>query len=387
MPGGAAMPNCVVALRDAVAATPVSILPMGQGRLSSIAFSPDGTLLAAAGPDDESCYLWDPATAARLLSLRSAADAKTPSGMREGIGAVAFAPDSQTLATVSRYRWPSNISGPEGDAASARMVRLWEVATGQERLTLRLPRNSVRCAAFAADGRTLLLGSEEGDLLLWHLPTNKLSRRAGVHADVITAIASTAGAFATASRDTTALVWQASAFASALGPAPTDLDEPRLRSLWDDLAAADGTRAYQAVWLLAAAPNPALPWLRQHVRPAPTPAADEVARLLKDLDDDRFALRDRASAELDRLGDAAIAAARLYLSQKPSAEGRRRAERFLERWAGRLPPAEVVQALRAVEVLAQIDTPATRQHLAALAAGAAESRLTCAAQAALARKR
>ena len=50
------------------------------------------------------------------------------------------------------------------------------------------------------------------------------------------------------------------------------------------------------------------------------PDADQVRRWIRDLDSDRFAVRDRAVAELAKLGDAAEPALRQALRDRPSLE-------------------------------------------------------------------
>jgi RNA polymerase sigma factor (sigma-70 family) len=218
LPGGAQMPDCAVRLWDAASGKELRGLPLARGRVGSVAFSRDGRILAAAGPDDQTIQLWDPATGQKLLTLRSPADPRTPRGMIEGVTAVAFSPDGRSLVAVNRYRWASNLHPTATEAdREVRMVRVWEVATWTERLSLRLPRDSVRCAAFAAGGRVLALGAEDGALLLWDFATGKLSRRAGGHADAVLAmvLSPDGRVLATASRDNTALLWDAAAFAGS----------------------------------------------------------------------------------------------------------------------------------------------------------------------------
>jgi hypothetical protein len=84
--------------------------------------------------------------------------------------------------------------------------------------------------------------------------------------------------------------------------------------------------------------------------------------------DRRFAERDKARMELEKLGFAVEPALRAALSKKPSLEVRRRIEAMLEKLAG----APRWRFLRALEVLESIATPESRQVLEALSQGTAE---------------
>jgi hypothetical protein len=101
------------------------------------------------------------------------------------------------------------------------------------------------------------------------------------------------------------------------------------------------------------------------------------------LDSPRFADRERATAELEALGEDALPLLRKLAAGGVTAEQNRRLQRVLERLAG--PPwgAEQLRQLRAVEALSIAGTPDAKRMLAELAAGHAEARLTREATAAL----
>src|SRR5690242_6570913 len=107
--------------------------------VTSVAFSPDGALLAS-GAADSVVRLWDPA---RGLPVREL------TGHGAAVQSVAFAPDSKLLASGS----------------TDRTIRLWDPATGTPIRTI--PTNlSVDGVAFSPDG-TLIAGIISETVGLW----------------------------------------------------------------------------------------------------------------------------------------------------------------------------------------------------------------------------
>jgi hypothetical protein len=162
------------------------------------------------------------------------------------------------------------------------------------------------------------------------------------------------------------------------GPAP---DRAELERLWQRLAG-KARSANQAVLLLAANPAHSIPFLRGRLKPA-ADVSRRVERLIGDLDDETFEVREKARASLEALGDAAEPAMRRALAKRPGLEARRRLERLLARVETGAAPGPLLRESRAVEALEQAGTAEARRLLRKLAGGAADAALTREARAAL----
>jgi WD40 repeat protein len=122
------------------ASTGELLLEVGNvGRVTAVAFSPDGRLLATSA-DDGVVRISDARTGQFLLKVRHGS----------GVTAVAFSPDSGLLASSS-------------DDGSA---RIWDASTGQQQCCL--PHGEyVGHVAFSPDGNFLATSSVDGTIRIW----------------------------------------------------------------------------------------------------------------------------------------------------------------------------------------------------------------------------
>ena len=147
-----------VRLWDVATQTEVAALEGHTDRVTSVAFSPDGGLLASAGGwGDPTVRLWDAATQAQVAMLR---------GHRSEVRSVSFSsPHGGTLASAGGGQDPT--------------VRLWDVATGEPIAALEEHTAPVHSVTFSRDGATLVSGAADGRVLLRDLESRNAAGLSG----------------------------------------------------------------------------------------------------------------------------------------------------------------------------------------------------------------
>lgn len=329
------------------------------------AFSPDGKTLAAGGAN---AYVWDVVSGKKLLQLEAQ------------VHFVAFSLDNKTLFGAGLHFPPQAISTRPNCHAT---IYSWDVVTGREHKLAQLPEGKEFWGLLLTpDGRTLVTaGGPHDRLRLWEVATGKercLLEASGAQNGM--AFFPAGQALAASSFDERNLricdLHHLPGQKKPAGkPSPKELE-----ALWADLASDDAANGYRAVCTLIRWPEVAVPFLKEHVQPFPRTDpqqhAQRIARLIKELDSDSFEEREKATAELAKLGRLAEPALLKALEHNPSAELRKRAQHLL---------ADRLRSIRALEVLEHIGNAEARQVLEVLAKGAARTELTDGAKAALER--
>jgi hypothetical protein len=268
-------------------------------------------------------------------------------------------------------------------------VQLYDGITGAERLNLGVGGMAIP-PAFSPDGRTLAVASGNRSLdhtvTLWELRTGKM-RWSGLLPATPTALAfAPAGHLLVSGHsNATALVWDVTG-QYATGKVRT---AGQYQALWEDLANGGAMTAFAAQRSLAADRDRAVEALRQRLKPAEGKSLDDatLAKLVQQLDDDDPDTRQKARAALEQQRWAAETALGKAMEGKPSAELKQSASALLARLNQPLQAGEERAALRALEVLEWVGTPAARQLIEELAHGWAAAELTRDAKATLARLR
>jgi hypothetical protein len=187
------------------------------------------------------------------------------------------------------------------------------------------------------------------------------------------------------SGDTTALVWDLTGKRATGEGWGKPLTAKDIEAAWDDLAKDDSARAYDIIRRCSAAPREPIAFFRQHIKPVPVADEKRLARLIADLDAEEFAVREKATQELEALGEVAAGACRKALEGNSSPESRRRLQGVLNKLAREIggPSPDRLRLQRALEILERAGTAEARELLEALAKGAPGAWLTTEAGAAL----
>jgi RNA polymerase sigma factor (sigma-70 family) len=325
------------------------------------ALAPDGKTMAVASDAVSARLTFRGAPhLVRLWDMASGQEKHMLDGHRDYVFDMAFSPDGRLLVTADEMR----------------SVFVWDVATGKR--VASLPDGlsiGASAVAFSRDGRFLAAALPEGAIQLWEAATWTKRNEYKGHRDRPTALTFTpAGQLLSGSLDTTVLAW--------------DIRPPRvavsvsLERAWSDLAAREAGVSFQSEGRFLTAPAATVKLFAEKVKLMEALDPKRIRRLLADLDSEVFAVREAASKALRGLDEQAIPYLEETLKSGVSLEVRLRVERILEQKRGAAITSEQLRHIRAVMVLERIGDGESRNLLKIWAGGPVGALLTREASAA-----
>jgi WD40 repeat protein len=237
-------------------------------------------------------------------------------------------------------------------------ICIWETATGREVRTFTTGLSGdLSCLAFSPDNRSLVSGGEHTSVRLWEVASGQLRCQWRGHQHWVTAVAFSPDGrrLLSGSADWTLMTWDAAA-----PPGKLVLTDPA--EGWKELSCEDAEKAFWTICQMTRLPG-TLPLLREQVREMIKKGGPQIGKLIRQLDNDSFEEREKATEELEKLGKDAEEAMRKALAGKPSPEMKQRLERLLEAIQPGAPAPGRMRWVRAVEVLERIGTPEARDLL------------------------
>ncbi len=144
---------------------PSSVLGTFKGPVNSVAFSPNGKIIAACSGDG-TIRLWETGTGRQIHELK---------GHSNVVSAITFSPDGTTLVSGS---WDGTI-------------RIWDTAQGTQITALSVKDKvfNYLSLALSPDGKKLAAGSDQQMILLWDIQTSACVKELKSRGRYITAMA------------------------------------------------------------------------------------------------------------------------------------------------------------------------------------------------------
>jgi hypothetical protein len=174
------------------------------------------------------------------------------------------------------------------------------------------------CFAFSPDGRLLVRGGFDRVVHVYDIQTGAELAAFQGHDAAVTAVAFAPNGktLASASLDSTTLIWDATKIHRPAAPAKA-LQSGDLDKHWRSLSDNDAAKAFEAIGALSSAPKDAVPFLKDRLKPATPPDMKRIADLISQLDVAQMNTRDMATAELLKIADHVIPALDKALEARP----------------------------------------------------------------------
>jgi hypothetical protein len=338
-------------------------IPLEGSRFPYYAFSADGSQLAS-GSNVVFCWDVPSGTQVRQFDLRG----KDPNAYA-GLSGLTYSPDGRSILTLTTQ-------GPV----------MWEAAAGRERWRGAKTLNTLFAGAYSQDGRLAAVGGTTGTVFILDTATGaQLAELPGHRGPIRSLDFSQDGKrLASASEDGTLLVWDMSEWSKKVRPEPVKLTEQQVADLWHDLGSVDCEKAHKALRALADSPQ-GVAYVQANVKGGEKFDEAKAKKLIVQLDDDDFDVREKAEKDLAGMGAAVLPLLRDASKNPPSVEVKTRLERLLEPFKDQQISTDRLRVLRVVEVLETSGSDDALKGLKALSGGAADDPLTKDAKAALER--
>jgi WD40 repeat protein len=265
-----------------------------------------------------------------------------------GYSGLAFTPDGKYLAVAGSrdFRDKEKTSSP---------LQLWEVPTEKVVRQFEIDGASPTGLTFSRDGR-MLAALQDGKIEVFETATGKRRFSFTGHEGNVSAVAFSRDGrrLVSGGEDCRVIVWDLTGTA---GAPVGKLEAKDLDALWGGLASDDAPGAARSLGKLVARPAEAVPYLRLRLTVLTDADLKRIEKLVADLDDPAFKVRDAAARELERNGEAAVPVLKRALEGNKSAEVRQTAERLLKKIGDGEDPvtsADARRLVRAVEALERI---------------------------------
>jgi WD40 repeat protein/serine/threonine protein kinase len=139
---------------DAETGKELTTYPVAGRFIGNLTFSSDGQLLAAASTTGDVFKPWNSVTEVRVWEAATGKERLVLKGHTGMVGLVAFSRDGSRIATTTGF----------SSGQTENEVKVWDAATGAELLTLKAPFYTPSSMAFSSDGNRLLLVGQKASM-------------------------------------------------------------------------------------------------------------------------------------------------------------------------------------------------------------------------------
>jgi RNA polymerase sigma factor (sigma-70 family) len=346
-----------VKLWDLVTGKEAASFPSHAGQAWCVAFSPDGRVLASGGKDS-AIRLWDVAARMEFASLN---------GHKATIVSLAFSPDGATLASAG---------GDPGDYDAAGELKLWDVAARKEITMLEGHKVTVMSLSFARSGTRLASGSRDGLIHVWEVtrgsslpmpngaagaprdagPPSNRTRAPELFGTIATIVPATA---AEKKKRILATITLKESKEAVLVMADTELQISRGKLVENASVEALQMGDRVSVWLPGAVKK--VPFKAEYIIIF-RPGRPDIQRLIEQLGSKVYREREQATVDLERAGQQALPDLQMAEKKTTDLETQRRLGKII--WKLRAP-ARAEEARQIAALIPQMGDPQFEKRQAA----------------------